>query len=423
MCPAPALPTPPYRELLDALAEGVVWHGPDGTVLDANSAAGPILGLSREELLGRSSMDPRWQVIHEDGSPWPGDEHPSMLALRTGKPQRGKVMGVLAPGHGRRWISVHAMPLFNGGQPRPTGVVASFVDITVQIILRNRLLDATRELGELYDHAPCGYHQLDPDGRYLRVNDTELAWLDASRAQVLGRLGLQDFLSEESRLTFAPHFQALAQGQAVRALELEMVSTHGERRRIRYSAQPVLDPAGQWLGVRGVADDITEQHRTWLNLQRVSAEQAALLDNALVGILRVQGRTIVWKNRALDHLLGYDGDELLGRDDSPLHPDAEAQARFIELSEAALQAGRPFRSLQALRRKDGEIVWVDLHACRLMPHEDEAIWFLTDVSAQRREASLRQALAERSAELLALRAELAALRAAPGSDTPAATLG
>ena len=37
-------------------------------------------------LQGRTALDPWWRALHEDGSDCPGDEHPSMIALRTGVP-------------------------------------------------------------------------------------------------------------------------------------------------------------------------------------------------------------------------------------------------------------------------------------------------------------------------------------------------
>ena len=45
-------------------------------------------------MIGVSSLDPRWRAIHEDGSPFPGEEHPAMVTLRTGRPQEGVLMGV-----------------------------------------------------------------------------------------------------------------------------------------------------------------------------------------------------------------------------------------------------------------------------------------------------------------------------------------
>ncbi|MBS0436121.1 MAG: PAS domain-containing protein [Proteobacteria bacterium] len=57
------------RKDLGALSEGVVRQDADGRIIDANASAAPILGLSRDELLGRTPHDPRWYAVHEDG--WP----------------------------------------------------------------------------------------------------------------------------------------------------------------------------------------------------------------------------------------------------------------------------------------------------------------------------------------------------------------
>ncbi len=44
-------------------------------------------------MMGRTSVDPEWKSIREDGSDYPGNEHPSMMALQTGKPVTGAIMG------------------------------------------------------------------------------------------------------------------------------------------------------------------------------------------------------------------------------------------------------------------------------------------------------------------------------------------
>ena len=113
-----------------AMAEGLVFHAPDGQVVEANPAAGEILGLSRDQLLGRTSMDPRWRSIREDGTPIPGDEHPAVITLRTGKAVRDQVMGVHSPDRGLRWISINSQPVGGDDPAAPSGVVVTFVDIT-----------------------------------------------------------------------------------------------------------------------------------------------------------------------------------------------------------------------------------------------------------------------------------------------------
>lgn len=120
-----------YRQLFETMAEGVVYQDAKGGVLSANPAAERILGLTLDQLTGRTSVDPRWQAIHEDGTPFPGDQHPAMAALRTGQPVTGVVMGVFNPQRGhRRWLRISAIPLFHPGETQPYQVFATFNDFT-----------------------------------------------------------------------------------------------------------------------------------------------------------------------------------------------------------------------------------------------------------------------------------------------------
>lgn len=120
-----------YRQLFETMAEGVVYQDANGVVVSANPAAERILGLTLDQLMGRTSVDPRWQAIHEDGAPFPGDQHPAMVALRTGQPVTGVVMGVFNPQRGqRRWLRISAIPLFHPGETQPYQVFATFNDFT-----------------------------------------------------------------------------------------------------------------------------------------------------------------------------------------------------------------------------------------------------------------------------------------------------
>lgn len=116
--------------LFEAMSEGVVVQDRSGVVESSNAAAQRILGLTPEQLSGRSSVDPRWQAIHEDGSPFPGEEHPSMVALRSGEPHLGIMMGVHKPSGEPTWISVNALPLKESSDAPPYGVLTTFHDVT-----------------------------------------------------------------------------------------------------------------------------------------------------------------------------------------------------------------------------------------------------------------------------------------------------
>jgi two-component system cell cycle sensor histidine kinase/response regulator CckA len=120
-----------HRTLFETMAQGVVYQNADGYIASANPAAVRILGLTLDQMQGRTPTDPGRKAIHEDGSDFPGDMHPGLVALRTGKEVRNVVMGMFHPKiNGYVWINVYAIPQFKQGKAKPQQVYTTFADIT-----------------------------------------------------------------------------------------------------------------------------------------------------------------------------------------------------------------------------------------------------------------------------------------------------
>jgi PAS domain-containing protein len=73
-----------YRRLFETMLLGVVYQDAGGRIIAMNPAAERILGKGPEEFLGGSSVDEEHHTLRENGTPFPGLEHPAMVALRTG---------------------------------------------------------------------------------------------------------------------------------------------------------------------------------------------------------------------------------------------------------------------------------------------------------------------------------------------------
>ena len=112
----------------DAMAEGVVVQDAKGQITFSNRRAGEILGLTLDQLNGRTSIDSRWRSIRRDGSPFPGTDHPAMQALARAIAIRDVVMGVETPDGRLTWISINAVPKVENGVALE--VVTTFHDIT-----------------------------------------------------------------------------------------------------------------------------------------------------------------------------------------------------------------------------------------------------------------------------------------------------
>jgi len=141
-----------HRNLFETMAQGVVYQSASGEIVSANPAAQTILGLSLDQLQGRTSMDPRWRAIHEDGSDFSGEAHPAMVALKTGKKVENVVMGVFNPIHeDYRWIRINAVPQFKDGEDEPYQVYTTFDDMTEIKLAREALQRAHDELERRVD--------------------------------------------------------------------------------------------------------------------------------------------------------------------------------------------------------------------------------------------------------------------------------
>ncbi len=140
-----------YRSLFESMTQGVVYQDADGKVISANHAAEVMLGVSLEQMQGRTSGDPRWRTIREDGTEFPGETHPAMVALRTGVPVENVVLGVFNPTLNEyRWLRVDAVPQFRPREKKPYQVYALFDDITVRKRAEDELKRSEEKYSALY---------------------------------------------------------------------------------------------------------------------------------------------------------------------------------------------------------------------------------------------------------------------------------
>lgn len=133
-----------FRAVIAGMREGVVLHDESGAIRVYNPSASHILRLSADQLAGLVPVDREWQAVREDGTPWPPEEHPAMVALRTGQPQPRQLMGIRRGDDQPAWLSVAADPLIRTGESRPYASVAVFTDVTETRASEDRLRQAQK---------------------------------------------------------------------------------------------------------------------------------------------------------------------------------------------------------------------------------------------------------------------------------------
>lgn len=138
-----------YQHLISDMQIGIVVHGPGGEIVFHNEKATELLGLTTDQLLGKTAFSALWNVIHEDGSDFPGDTHPASVALQTKKTVKNIVMGVYRPAmNDRVWLMVNAIP-DTGSDGELFQVVVTFYDISEILEKDTEILRLNYELKEL----------------------------------------------------------------------------------------------------------------------------------------------------------------------------------------------------------------------------------------------------------------------------------
>jgi PAS domain S-box-containing protein len=137
-----------FDMVFKAINEGVNVFSADGRIIETNPAAGEILGLTRDEQLGRAIVDPRWRTFRPDGTPFPASEYPVVQALNTGQPTRNVLMGLELTTGERRWITINASPIRNLKTDAIEYVVAAFKDITAQYEAEKLVMQQNAQLAE-----------------------------------------------------------------------------------------------------------------------------------------------------------------------------------------------------------------------------------------------------------------------------------
>lgn len=117
-----------YRTIVDTVDAGVLVIDPELTVLASNPAARDALGIRKD--IGHLTLADRWPVVDADGNPVVNEDLPELESLRTGRPVRGTLQGVVSPDGTTRWYRVNATPIDQDKDGRPEAVVMSLHEVT-----------------------------------------------------------------------------------------------------------------------------------------------------------------------------------------------------------------------------------------------------------------------------------------------------
>ncbi|MGA1820791.1 MAG: PAS domain S-box protein [Thermoplasmatota archaeon] len=349
-----------FKILFDTMKQGVVHQAMNGRIIIANRAAEEILGVSLEEMMERTSEDPEWAAIREDGTELPGEEHPSMVALRTGEKVLDFVMGVYNPRKdGRIWIKVDAIPLFMEDESEPYEVYTVFEDISEKLNLEKKLTEGEERYRSLFDSAGDAIMitRITPEGpkfeacnrkaaELFRVEKGKLCGMDPMKISPPAQPN-----GENSAAAIMENVQRVMRGETV---HIEWV--HRRVDGTDFPCEVTLSAIQSQQGplIQAIVRDITERKTAEEKISRGEGKFRLLVETTPDGISTTDlNGTMTSINPANLDMLGYDNeDEVLGRSSLELIIEDQRE-RALKGFEQTLSRGKIGPIRYDLIRKDG----------------------------------------------------------------------
>ncbi len=383
-----------HRSVVAAMAEGIVIQDQDGRIRSCNASACRILGLTEDQMVGRTSLDPRWRAIHEDGSPFPGDTHPAMETLRTGRACEKVIMGVHRPDGTLVWISINTQPITVGENKLPSGVVASFRDITERKRVEAAQRESEERLRALYDDNPSMYFMVTSDGSILSVNRFGAQQLGYQTEELIGGQ-VSDIVHEEDQAFVR---QELAQAFAdatggVKSLEFRKRTKEGTAIWVRERLRIVR--AGEVESVALiVCEDISARKKMEAALVEREEHLRLFIQHSPVSLAMFdrEMRYLAVSRRWREAYRVGDG-PLIGRSHYEIFP--EIPERWRTIHRRCLDGAVECCEEDPFVRADGRIDWIrwEIHPWRTAEGEVGGIIMFTEVITARKqmEDGLRRA--------------------------------
>jgi len=291
-----------YQAVVTNLSEGVVLQEASGKIVTWNRRAEEIFGLKAEEVIGRTSLDYLWPTIREDGSPYPGEAHPSMVTLQTGAPVKNAIMGIQRTGTDTVWVSISTQPLFKEDEQGPYAVAISFDDITE----RKKLRDALRLTQFSVDTAAVSIFWISPEGKFLYVNEHTCRELGYTREELLS-MSVHDV---------DPDFPAGRRPEHWAQLKTDKTITFESRHRRKDGSVFPVELTIHYL----LFDDREYEFAFARNIteSRQANEEHARLTTAIdqageAFVVTDADGTIQYVNPAFERITGYARDEVVGQ--------------------------------------------------------------------------------------------------------------
>jgi PAS domain S-box-containing protein len=353
--------------ILNSANYTIISTDPDGTIKTFNRAAEQLLGYSREEVVGKVTVeiihDPlevakRAEVLSQELGVKikPGIE--AFVALPRRKIADENEWTYIRKDGSRFPVLLSVTALFDS-----KGNINGFLGIAQDISDRKQAEKELRDLTNAMQNAVEGISRLDIDGRYVKVNRAYAHKCGYEPQEMLGMKWQPTVHPSDVEMMISAYQEMLISGKV--EVEARGVRKNGSFFYKQLTMVKACDAQGIFNGHHCFMKDITERKLTETALLESEFKYRQIVELAEEGIWVIDSNALTtYVNHAMARMLGYSELEMFGRSifdfmDEQLKPQAldNFQRRKQGIGE---QHEFKFKS------KDGKDIWTDMSTSPVM---------------------------------------------------------
>lgn len=256
-----------YKNLLENMLHAVVYHDKSGKITYANPASEKILGMTHDQIFGKTSMDPGWRAIHENGKTFYGKDHPVMEVLRTGNPVKNVVMGI-QPGKSKRitWILINAIPELVENSNEIAQVLVTFSDITQVKAIERKIEEKAAVLRSIIESSTESIWAINTQLKLRYANTKFVKFCQNSTGKTIS-IGdsILDYVQEDKRDFWRENYQKVFEGEFLEINDSYQTKTGVANYRVNIN--PVFS-GGKIIGASVFAMNVTELEQSMQTIRK-----------------------------------------------------------------------------------------------------------------------------------------------------------
>jgi PAS domain S-box-containing protein len=330
-------------QVLEAVADGVLFVDHASVIRLANGAAERILGSPRADLLGRTWADFAAEWTHMGGGPVAREERSDVRVLGHGEDVFGLTRQRVRPDGSRTVLRGNSIPL-RDARGRVAGMVATFRDVTEQLAAAEALAGSEERFRTLVEKSSDVVTLVDAAGVIRYTTPSAERVTGRPPGEVIGRSAFDLAHPDEVDRLRGQLAQSLAEPDRDHAFQCRYLHADGSWRHVEGVVRNRLaDPV-----IRAVVvnfRDVTDRHRA----EEALAGQHALLRsilNSIPDLIARKDAAGAYRgcNAAFAAFLGLAQEAVVGRSDGDLFPPEPAVA--LAAADARVLAGGPAERLE-----------------------------------------------------------------------------